>query len=80
MASANLQEARLAGSEMTDMIREEYEDAGKEDADIPRFRDADLTDADLTGANLRGASVTARQLAECASLRGATMPDGTVHD
>jgi uncharacterized protein YjbI with pentapeptide repeats len=35
---------------------------------------ADLTEADLTKAN-----VTEEQLATCASLKGATMPDGTKH-
>src|SRR5215208_3942798 len=42
--------------------------------------DADLRDADLSDADLTKAYVTEEQLATCASLKGATMPDGTVHD
>jgi uncharacterized protein YjbI with pentapeptide repeats len=49
------------------------------------LHNAYLAGADLTGANLRdadltGASVTEEQLATCASLEGATMPDGSIHD
>ena len=45
---------------------------------------ADLSGADLSEANLRyadltGATVTDQQLALAWSLRGATLPDGTVH-
>ena len=40
---------------------------------------ANLSGADLSGANLRGAEVTNEQLAEVASLKGATMPDGSKH-
>ena len=40
---------------------------------------ADLSGANLSGANLKGADVTEEQLAECASLEGAIMPDGTKH-
>jgi pentapeptide repeat protein len=36
--------------------------------------------ADLSGANLRGAKVTDEQLAKAASLEGAIMPDGSLHD
>jgi uncharacterized protein YjbI with pentapeptide repeats len=42
--------------------------------------DADLTGADLTGADLEGATVTAEQLDQAKTLKGATMPDGTVHE
>jgi uncharacterized protein YjbI with pentapeptide repeats len=40
-------------------------------------RGAGLGHADLSGTNLKGANVTEEQLAECESLEGATMPDGT---
>jgi hypothetical protein len=41
---------------------------------------ADLSGADLSGADLRGAKVTDEQLAKAASIEGATMPDGTIHE
>ena len=41
---------------------------------------ASLTGAELTGANLHWASVADSQLAQAASLKGAIMPDETVHD
>lgn len=40
---------------------------------------ANLTDADLSGANLSGAKVTQGQLSKAKSLKGATMPDGSIH-
>jgi uncharacterized protein YjbI with pentapeptide repeats len=40
---------------------------------------ADLREADLSGANLSGATVTTEQLAQAKSLKGATMPDGSIH-
>jgi uncharacterized protein YjbI with pentapeptide repeats len=43
------------------------------------LEDANLSDADLSGAYLTGTKVTSEQLASSASLRGATMPDGTKH-
>lgn len=42
--------------------------------------DANLKDANLEGADLKGAIVTPEQLAQAKSLKGATMPDGTVHE
>jgi hypothetical protein len=42
--------------------------------------EADLTEADLTGANLKGATVTDEQLLAAKSLKGATMPDGSIHE
>jgi hypothetical protein len=41
---------------------------------------ADLSKANLEGANLEGAKVLPEQLAQAASLKGATLPDGTVHE
>jgi hypothetical protein len=40
---------------------------------------ADLSGADLSGAGLREAKVTEEQLDKAKSLKGATMPDGTIH-
>ena len=41
---------------------------------------ANLSEADLTGADLNGAQVTDEQLAQAASLKGAILPDGSVHE
>lgn len=38
-----------------------------------------LTGTDLADANLLGAEVTSEQLAKAKSLKGATMPDGSIH-
>ncbi len=38
-----------------------------------------LWDADLSSADLRGAIVTSEQLAKAKSLKGTTMPDGSIH-
>jgi len=43
------------------------------------LRGADLSGADLTGANLQNALVTQEQLAQAKSLKGVTMPDGSIH-
>jgi uncharacterized protein YjbI with pentapeptide repeats len=56
----------LAGSIIGPIISE------SPDAD---FGDAILTDADLSGADLTDATITEEQLAQCASLEGATMPN-----
>lgn len=39
-----------------------------------------MDSANLAGANLKGAKVTPEQLAQAKSLKGATMPDGTIHE
>ena len=40
---------------------------------------ADLSGAVLDNANLSGAVVTEEQLEKAKSLKGATMPDGSIH-
>lgn len=40
---------------------------------------ANLGGVDLSGANLSGAKATEEQLKQAKSLKGATMPDGTIH-
>ncbi len=64
LSRADLTEANLAGANL---------------------ENAYLTDSNLTGANLHGADleraiVTPEQLAKAQSLKGATMPDGKIHD
>jgi uncharacterized protein YjbI with pentapeptide repeats len=39
-----------------------------------------LTDANLAGADLTDAIITEEQLAQCASLEGATMPNGQKYE
>ena len=73
LSGADLGEGHLAGASLAG--------ANLYDADL---RGADLRGADLSGANLSrarlvGAKVTEEQLAQAASLRGAVLPDGTVH-
>jgi uncharacterized protein YjbI with pentapeptide repeats len=46
----------------------------------PDCSDADLTGSDLSAADLNRATMTSAQLAQAASLAGATMPDGTIHE
>jgi len=41
--------------------------------------EADLDGANLDGANLFGAKFTTKQLDSAKSLKGATMPDGSIH-
>ncbi len=63
LVNAHLKGARLSGV---------YEYA-------PGWGGADLTNADLSEANLTGADITPEQLAQPKSLKGATMPDGSIH-
>lgn len=44
------------------------------------LRGAKLHQSDLSGANLSGEKVTAEQLAQAKSFKGATLPDGSVHE
>jgi uncharacterized protein YjbI with pentapeptide repeats len=73
LSGADLGESHLGGANLAG--------ANLYDADL---RGADLRGADLSGTNLSrarlvGARVTGEQLAQAASLRGAILPDGTVH-
>jgi uncharacterized protein YjbI with pentapeptide repeats len=48
------------------------------DLEGAKLEDAVLTGADLSRARLVGAKVTEKQLQSCASIKGATMPDGSI--
>jgi len=65
---ANLREAHLTTANLSEV------NLGGAD-----LREAYLIGADLSGADLEGANVTPEQLAQAMSLKGAVMPDGTVH-
>src|SRR5260370_6630806 len=70
LSAANLSEANLSGAD----LRGAYT-FGEEDYE----EEADLSGANLSGANLTGAIVTDEQLSKAKSLKGATMPDGSIY-
>lgn len=83
LSDANLANVDLSNAEKlwkrgTDMWER---GAGLSHADLSgaNLKGADLSGANLSGANLKGANVTDEQLAECASLEDAIMPDGTMY-
>lgn len=92
LIDANLAGADLRGAKL---INADFSNADLHDANLGPFvtglinetgiheyksKDTDLSGANLTGTNLRGAVVTNEQLATVESLKGATMPDGTIHE
>lgn len=85
---ANLQGANLAGAFISEASfwRTNLTGANLTGANLQRanlegviLEEANLEGADLQGANLKDAVVTPEQLAQAASLQGATMPDGSIH-
>jgi hypothetical protein len=79
MSSAELADTDLSGSHLSeaDLRFADLSGAILSDADLS---DANLEYANLSGANLSGAIVTEEQLDTAASLKDATMPDGSKHD
>jgi len=63
LSGADLSEANLTGVTLRGAI----------------LRDTTLLDADLSGADLGGATIAPEELDKAKSLKGATMPDGTIH-
>jgi len=78
LSGANLRFARLVETNLSfaDLRATNLKDADLSAADLSN---ADLQGADLSNADLSRARVTNQQLASCKSLKGATMPDGTMH-
>jgi uncharacterized protein YjbI with pentapeptide repeats len=74
LRDADMREANLRRS---DLSHSNLRGANLEGANLARTV---LYEADLRGARLVGAEVTLMQLSQTKSLKGATMPDGTVHD
>ncbi len=72
-SEANLRGAALIGASLR---RAQLDRADLRGADLIG---ADITDADLELANLDGTTITPDQLAQILNLRGATMPDGSIH-
>ncbi len=89
MQKANLSHADLRGADLVNVdlqgaiLRNANLQGAKlwsPDLEVEEYKYANLKDADLTNADLTDAEVTAEQLAEAASLKGAIMPDGTRHE
>ncbi len=80
---ANLQEAAMHGFNLSgaDLSRADLENAFMSNSNFKgaNLSDADLSGTDLSQANLSGAKVTKEQLAKAKSLKGAIMPDGSIH-
>lgn len=75
--------ANLSGVDLSGAIlcESNFSEAYLNDADlsIANLDKANLDRTDLSKANLSGAEVTSEQLAQVKSLKGATMPDGSIH-
>lgn len=84
LVHAHLRDAYLEGADLTSALLTDadLEDANLEDAnlELTNLEGANLKNADLGGANLIGAQVSDEQLFQAKSLKGATMPDGTMHE
>jgi uncharacterized protein YjbI with pentapeptide repeats len=84
LAGAVLDRVNLARAIMVaaNLERAILEDANLEDAILSRsnLKSAHLVGANLENVNLSGTNVDYSQLATAASLKGATMPDGTKYD
>lgn len=83
LAGANLAGARLKGAYLpfanltgANLSRTYLAEADLSAADLS---EADLTEAYLLKANLMSIHITDRQLEKAKSLKGATMPDGSIH-
>jgi len=78
LIETDLREALLGGG---DLRGTDLRGANLSGADLhgALLEDADLLDADLSGANLRMAFVTNESLSRARSLKGATLPNGTIH-
>jgi Pentapeptide repeats (8 copies) len=68
LARANLKNVHLEGADLKGAFLVEADLTG-----------ANLLRANLSNADLLNATVTNQQLAQAASLKGATMPDGSIH-
>ena len=75
----SLRHADLSGVDLSGSFLE-HADLSFTDMSGANLSQADLSGADLSGANLKGAfGITPSQLSQVKSLRGAIMPDGTIH-
>lgn len=82
LIGANLSEANLVDADLSRADKNQSKrGANLRNANLSgaNLKGANLSSAYLSGANLEGANVTDEQLAECESLEGATLSDGTKH-
>lgn len=74
LSNVNLSDANLSG---TDLSYANMQNAYLFNADL---RGAFLQGANFSSAIMQGAKVSEQQLKTASSLKGATMPDGTIHE
>ena len=83
LSGAKLGRANLAYAELfkANLSKTKLRNADLSHADLSQadLSGADLTMANLSGARLTGAVISPQQLASVASLEGAILPDGTIH-
>ena len=75
---AQFHNACLTGADLSNTIlyANDLSGADLRNADLSG---ANIAEADLSNANLLGATISIEQLAQVKSLKGATLPDGTIH-
>ena len=78
LSGADLRRAYLTGMRLANV---DLSEADLTDANLwgAELEDTDLTNANLTNAKLTNALVTLQQLDKAKSIKGATMPDGSIH-
>lgn len=83
LAFANLVFANLSGANLNKVLLLDakllHANLNGADLTVANLSGANLSRTDLTAATLRGAKVTLEQLNQAKSLKGATMPDGSIH-
>jgi uncharacterized protein YjbI with pentapeptide repeats len=85
LTNANLSDAKIVGANLSGAFLDNANLEGTTLYGVLKPRGeiifaTDLTYADLSGTNLRDAKITPEQLTKAKSLKGATLPDGTVHE
>jgi uncharacterized protein YjbI with pentapeptide repeats len=95
LCRVSLSACRMYGADLTranlsdaDLELDDLRETNLSGADLSgaNLKDTNLSGADLTGANLNETNLegatgtTSEQLAKAKSLKGATMPDGSIHD
>jgi uncharacterized protein YjbI with pentapeptide repeats len=83
LSNANLSKSFLYGADLSEANLSKANmctaNLGRADLSNANLTGADLLNSYLEDTNLKGAKVTPEQLAKAKSLKGATMPDGSIH-